>query len=57
LGLRSQSFSRDAVAIGEQPLEFPADEPISQEIPERTKRQFVINAVLKNAGARPFGRE
>jgi hypothetical protein len=44
-------FGGDAVAVGEQLLKLSLDKAASQKIPEWTKRQFVVNAVLENADA------
>ena len=50
-------FGGDAVTVSEQLLEFSVDKPASQKTPERTKRQFVVNAVLKNGGTGALGRK
>jgi hypothetical protein len=48
---RPQGFDRNAVAEGEQLLEFSADDPAGQKIPDCAKRQFVVNEILENADA------
>ncbi len=53
----SHGLGGNAMAVGKQLLELAMNEPTTQKFADRAERQFVLNAIFKNASAGTIWRE